>query len=93
LAGETEVLGENVPQRHFVDHKAHMTRPGFEPGPPRWAASDYPHGTAFEQTVNSERCVSGIYMYIYICIYTVYIYFRILRKKTGHSVIIYTVVL
>jgi hypothetical protein len=28
--GETEVLGEILPQRHFVHNKSHMTRPGFE---------------------------------------------------------------
>jgi hypothetical protein len=35
----TEVLGENLPQR-YVHHRSHMTRPGFEPGPPRLKASD-----------------------------------------------------
>jgi hypothetical protein len=42
LSGETEVLGENVPQRHFVHHKSHLTRPGIEPGPPWWEASGLP---------------------------------------------------
>jgi hypothetical protein len=30
----TKVLGEDMPQRHFVHHKSNMTRPGFEPGKP-----------------------------------------------------------
>jgi hypothetical protein len=40
MAGETKVLGGNVPQCHFVHHNSHMTWPGIEPGPPRWEAGD-----------------------------------------------------
>jgi hypothetical protein len=38
LAGETEVVGENLPQCRFVHHKPHML-PVREPGPPQWEAS------------------------------------------------------
>jgi hypothetical protein len=40
LAGETEVLEGNLPQRHFCPSQNPTCPPGFEPGPPRWEAGD-----------------------------------------------------
>jgi hypothetical protein len=40
LAGETEVLGGNLPQRHFVHHKIPHDDPVSNPGLQRWEASD-----------------------------------------------------
>jgi hypothetical protein len=40
LAGETEVLGGNLPRPHFVHHKIPHDYPVSNPGPQRWEASD-----------------------------------------------------
>jgi hypothetical protein len=52
MAGETEVLGENLPQCRFVHHKSHMLCPDANPGRrgEKPATNSLSYSTAFSAT-------------------------------------------
>jgi hypothetical protein len=63
LAVETEVLGENLPQFHFVLQKSHMTSPGVEPPHSRGgktAANRRSYATAYSMGL--------VWSYLHACV-------------------------
>ena len=58
---ETEVLGENLRGRVWIDNQIHSTtlaRPGIEPGPQWWKAREQPLRQPVPQTIKSATYVS-----------------------------------
>jgi hypothetical protein len=53
LAGETEVLGGNLPRRHFVHHKFHLPNPGRRGG--KAATNRFSYGAASLRTYVSYK--------------------------------------
>jgi hypothetical protein len=61
LAGETEELGENLPQCRFVQHKPHMLCPDANPGRRggKPATNRLSYGTAIPTTLSRANLSTG----------------------------------
>jgi hypothetical protein len=70
LAGETEVLGEDLPQYRFVHHKPHML-PGHEPGPSRW------YWMMTSTTAPEPEGSTPLRCFFFLCSFFIFLYFSL----------------
>jgi hypothetical protein len=62
LTRKTEVLGENLPQRHYVHHKFHMNRAGSNPGHRGGepVTNHLSYGSAFNEVLNQHVILTNV---------------------------------
>jgi hypothetical protein len=88
LAGETEVLGENLLQCRFFHQISHMTWPGLEPGRRggKQATNRLSYGTTFLH-IPHIRSIDAEVGIIFVCVYALRYVLALTTKRLNESYI------